>query len=85
MRKAPPGGNGKGSGVSKNSTDPYNTPADPSQTHLIVWPADDAWAHIRSLPSTDRQDVVDLWWELRLQGVRLHPQAHVIVLPGWRR
>ena len=55
------------------------------QTPLIVWPADDAWPHIRSLPSTDRQDVVDLWWEPRLQGVRLHPQAHVIVLPGWRR
>ncbi len=39
MKKTPPGGNGKGSGVSKSSKHPYNTPADSPQTAAADWPS----------------------------------------------
>ena len=51
---------------------------------LQTSPGIDKVPHIRHLPSSDRQDVVDLWWNLRLQGIHLPAQAHVIILRGWR-
>ncbi len=84
MRKAPPGGNGKGSGVSKNSTDPYNTPADSPQTAAADWPSFIEVPHIRHMPSSDTSDVLALWWAMRRKGIRLPAQEGIIVLRGWR-
>ncbi len=78
MRKAPHGAGPKAATTKSNKQFKRGIPV------LQVSPDIDEMPHIRSLPSTDRQDVVDLWWNLRLQGVRLHPQEHVIVLRGWR-
>ena len=82
MKKEPPP-----EARAKASTANKKPKTHPTEAFLVLQTSSgiDTVPHIRSLPSSDRQDTVDLWWNLRLQGVRLPAQEGVIVLQGWRR
>ena len=88
MRKAPPGGNGRGSGVSKSSKHPYNTPADSSQTAAADWPSfievPAKYVTAFYTPSSDKPDVCAVWLSLARRGIILPRPPGIIIMRGGR-